>query len=124
MIKKIAEFNFKLLHNIVSCGYSISKFNRDISPQGTYTISWKELVCGFTAPVKSKYVDSLQMLNSYIIQCESKQNAKSKFEMKGYGRINMQKEVMTYVEYVNQVLDNTSYDKKYKYIFEKVISVL
>ena len=31
--KKIAEFNFKLLHNIVPCGYSVSKFNTEISPQ-------------------------------------------------------------------------------------------
>ncbi len=152
--KKIAEFNFKLLHNIVPCGYSVSKFNREISSQCQSCgevenvehmlyrcsrilclwnkigesikckISWKKLVCGFTLPVKSKNVDSFHTLFSYIMYCIFKQNSKSKFEMKDYGSINIQNAVKNYLVYVKQVLDNTNHDKIYKCLFKKVIDVL
>ena len=147
--RKIAEFNFKLLHNIEPCGYSVSKFKRDISSQCQSCgevetvehmlfrcnrisciwskiakcikckITWKTLVCGFTIPVKSKNVDCLNMLFSYVLYCIFKQNSKAKFEKKDFGSINVQNFVKIYLIYVKEYLDNTDHDKKYKRLFEK-----
>jgi hypothetical protein len=35
-IKKIAEFNYKLLHRIITCRHTVSKWKRDITPNCIY----------------------------------------------------------------------------------------
>ena len=131
---KLAEFNFKILHNIVPTGYNLSKWKYDINVHcevcgATETmehmlyvcprisnmwkvissaikvnINWKNIVCGYIMCENSDKVQLLNLLYSIITYAVFKNNNNSKFEKKCYATIDVQKSVKKNIAYYRKVL--------------------
>ncbi|MCP3950619.1 MAG: hypothetical protein GY697_00120 [Desulfobacterales bacterium] len=110
--KKLAEFNFKVIHNYLPCGYTTSKFERDVSSTCEYCgsienmqhmlflcprinvlwgniskslhidICWRLLVCGSMQRDNSTKIQCQNMILSYTMYSIFIQNVKSKYEKK------------------------------------------
>ena len=107
---KLREFNFKLIHNLVPCGYSLSKWNTsvsqfcflcdhnetvshmlfeceqikiiwdNISQSVNFKISLKEIICGYTNFDNSKIVKTINYIITLVAYAIFKKNSKCKFE--------------------------------------------
>ena len=131
---KLAEFNFKVLHNIIPTGYNLSKWNTNISERCTICneiesmhhmlyectrvksmwnlvshalnveIKWKHLVCGYILYDLSDKVNLLNLLYTVIMYAIFKHNSNSKFENTSYKDIHINKIVKKNVCYYRNVL--------------------
>ena len=154
MIKKFAEFNFKLLHNIVPSGYILSKWNNSVCMKCAFCddiettehmlysckricalwekissvlnlkVTWKVLVCGFIQKHHSKKIDFINMILSCIVYSIFKKNSNSKFENKNYKDIDMIQVVKLDLCYYKQLLRCTNYGIYSNVIFDSVINIL
>ena len=153
-MKKLAEFNFKVLHNIVPNGIKISKWDKTISslcdyckmPENTehmlykcsrikclwskisrvlgINVSWKTLVCGF---IKRELTEKLKFYNlvlTLIMYGIFKQNSRCKFEKQSYANVNVSYEVKLYLAYFKVILEATCYDIYSDKIFNDIISCI
>ena len=113
-LPKLAEFNYKMLQNIVPCGYVLNKWQNRIDARCEYchqiettkhmifectritdiwlmistilgfNIKWKHVICGFPG---SEFTTKIKMLNQVITICSYaifKENSKCKFENRSY----------------------------------------
>ena len=153
-IKKLAEFSFKILHNILPCGQSLSKWEKDISPNCEYCnltetpehmlfsckrvkaiwlkisdklhmdVRWKHLVCGFIKRHDSTKIQFYNLILTLIMYAIFRKNSKSKFEKRSYLNINLNIEVKTYLIYYKNILLATSYQMMLNDIFDDIIDCL
>ena len=137
-IPKIAEFNFKLLHNIVPCGYVLNKWNTKIdmncqvcnslettkhmiydchrvrqiwnmiSDLLKVNISWKKIVCGFPGYELSNKITILNYVISVICYTIFKSNSRSKFEETSYQNMSLQAEIKKSIMYYNHSMCSKS----------------
>ena len=135
--KKLAEFNFKVLHNIVACGSLIARWDKNINAKCDYcgheentehmlfncarinniwksvskalstNITWKTLTCGFIQLEITKKVDFFNMIITRIMYSIFKINSKSKFENSAYNALNIRQLIRCELEYHKQILQCT-----------------
>ena len=131
---KLAEFNFKVLNNIVPTGYYLSKWNNDIyencevcgetesmyhmlfacpriyniwalvSSGLSINVTWKHVVCGYIMCEKSAKIKCLNLLFSVIMYAIFKNNNSCKFDKTSYKNIDVQKSVKKNIVYYKKVL--------------------
>ena len=131
---KLAEFNYKILHNILPCGYILSKWNADIKEQCevcndketmkhmlfscarihhiwekvsnvlNVNIQWKHLVCGFIMRNITDKVNYYNIIFSVVMYAVFKNNSNSKYENKPYVNMNIEKSVKHNLVYYKNVL--------------------
>ena len=112
--KKLSEFNFKLLHNIVPCGYVLAKWEPQIvadcdicnvnenvkhmlydcpsvfdiwelvSLAVGFHIKWKHLVCGFLTCDSCDKIIFYNLIFTIIMYAIFKENSRAKFEQLNY----------------------------------------
>ena len=122
-IPKLCEFNFKLLHNVVPCGKTICKWQRNISEICAYcsevettkhmlfecpriksiwndfaqvmniNIKWKHIVCGFPSYEASKNISLFNYVISIIAYSIFKLNSVCKFNNKDYCNVNIKNNI-------------------------------
>ena len=118
-ITKLAEFNYKLLNNIIPCGNILGKWQRDISQKCDFcnciettkhmlfdcprisnvwldistllgfNIKWKHIVCGYPGYDITKKISLYNYILVIISYAIFKVNSKCKFEKRDYGIINV-----------------------------------
>ena len=118
-LPKIAEFNFKLLHNIVPCGLTLNKWQTNISKLCDYCgetettrhmlydcnrikliwrsmsevlrfdIRWKHIICGFVGNDLSSKIRCFNMIISILTYGIFKQNSRCKFDRSSYKDVNL-----------------------------------
>ena len=131
---KLSEFNFKVLQNILPCGYNLSKWNcninekcevcknvetiehmlyscprvraiwEDISISANVNIHWKHLVCGYIMHDISDKIYYLNLMYSVIMYAIFKSNNISKFEDKNYANIDLKKSIKANLLYYKNVM--------------------
>ena len=152
--KKLAEFNFKILHNIVPSGYVISKWEKSVSPKCLFcginettehmlfscerisvmwqniskilniNITWKVLVCGFIQRHTSQKVDFINMMLAIILYSVFKQNSRSKFENKNYKDMNVVQNVKLDLCYRKCILECTKYGIYSTKMYDDIVNSL
>ena len=138
--KKLAEFNFKVLHNYLPCGYTTSKFEKDVLSNCEYCgdiesvkhmlffcprihaiwcniskalhvdICWQLLVCGSMQRDNSTKVHFQNLLFSYIMYSIFIQNVKSKYEKKNYKSIDIIMNIKLYLSFQKTILEKSMYN--------------
>jgi hypothetical protein len=134
-IKKLAEFNYKLLTGILPCGYMLNKWNKDISDKCdvckerenikhmlfdcvktrdiwktigkcfNVNIRWKHIVIGYYDDV-NKLGRLLNLLYTYVAYNIFKANNKCKWEQKKYSNCNVKRQVICNLIYLDKILLN------------------
>ena len=153
-ITKLAEFNFKILHNILPCGMSLSKWQKDVSvlcefckkpesvehmllecirvqdiwtriaPILQMNIRWKTLICGFIMRDLTPKLEFYNLILTLVMYAIFRQNSKCKFEKTSYMSLNLKLEVKKYLQYYKNLLQLTSYGIFSKRIFDDIIDAL
>ena len=142
-IPKLAEFNYKMLQNIVPCGKIVSKWQKGVNEKCDFCgqienvkhmlfecprvseiwklvstslgfeVKWKHIVCGFPSSNITENICSLNYVIGIIVYSIFNVNSKSKFEKKCYKNLNMKHIVKEKVIYYNVMLNHV--DKKLLY---------
>ena len=153
-VKKLAEFNFKILHNILPCGKNLSKWQKDISKfcdfcklpetpehmlfectrvQDIWSnistilkmdIRWKNLLCGFIKRDLTPKIEFYNLIFTIVMYAIFRQNSKCKFEKSDYRKWNLKLEVKTYLEHYRSILELTAYGIYSSKILNDIIDAL
>ena len=140
-LRKISEFNFKLLNNIVPCGYIVSKWEnkvsrfcdvcgqvetvkhllfdcdrinilwQEISNKLKIRITWKHVVCGYPNFESTIKIRSLNYIISIIAYVIFRENVACKFDNVNFKNIQIQCVVSSCVLYYANVLKKASNTK-------------
>ena len=152
--KKLAEFNFKVLHNIVPSGYMVSKWDktvkstcdycdllettehmlfsctriqtiwRNVSKTLKFEISWKVLVCGFIDRDITEKLEFLNLIITILMYSIFKQNSMCKFDQVSYATKNVQENMRLYLCYYKNILQCTKYGIYSTKILDDIINGL
>ena len=131
---KLCEFNFKILHNIVPCGYTISKWQNNISKNCSVCnctettkhmlfecnrvkiiwniisyvlkidISWKNIVCGFPKYITNKKTVLMNYIFTIVSYAIFKENSYCKFNDKRYEHVDMKQRIKQNLLYYKNIL--------------------
>ena len=134
-IKNLEEFNYKLLNNIVPCGYVINKWKanipkycdvcgelettkhmlydcdrinqiwRTISSSIKCNIEWKTIVCGFPGYSASKKLFSINFVISVIAYAIFKENSYCKFNDKVYANVKLKQRFKENMIYYKNIVE-------------------
>ena len=132
-IPKLREFNYKLLHNIVPNGVTLSKF-RDICSNCLYcnkkettkhmlyecerihqiwqnisilcnvSLSWKHIVCGFPKYSDTTKIAGLNYVFAIVIYAIFKENSYCKWNNKDYQRLPVKLRIKENLVYYRSIL--------------------
>ena len=134
-IPKLAEFNFKLLQNIVPNGNVICKWQKDISKFCEYCgdvetsehmlfscpriqhiwnkvsallkvkVTWKHLVCGYPSYDMSSKIITFNYIFTIVMYAILKENSACKFNKRKYSNSNIISIVQANLAYYNSILE-------------------
>jgi hypothetical protein len=134
-VRKLSEFNFKILHNIVPCGYVVSKWQRSVKiecevcheiestkhmlydcPQVNSIwklishplncdVSWKNIVCGFLMNNKSRKITALNFVIVVVAYTIFKENSHCKFNELPYACVNLNVKVKQNLMYYKCIME-------------------
>ena len=135
-----------MLHNYLPCGYTTSKFERNVSSTCEYCgtienikhmlficprinaiwsnisnalqidISWPLLVCGSMQRDISTKVQCQNIILSYIMYSIFKVNIRSKYEKKNYKNIDVKMNIKLDLSFQKTVILKSKYKSRYMYM--------
>ena len=150
---KLAEFNFKLLHNIVPCGYILCKWEQSVDAKCEVctvienvkhmlfdcpriyeiwesiatilkcNIKWKHLVCGFIGYSSDKII-FMNTIFTIVSYAIFKENSRSKYENLAYKDLNIRNAVKRNLMYYRQILHRCKESLWTDIMFESLINNL
>ena len=141
--KKFSEVCFKIIHNILPCGYTLSKWETTVKPECEvcneietmkhmlydcprvfnmwqkvsyalqFDVQWKHLVCGFIQCEINDKMKFINMMLTAILYAIFKCNSISKFDNVPYSNINIMVSVRKNLVYYRHIIENTTSKKLY-----------
>ena len=149
-LPKIREFNLKLLHNILPCGYILNKWKENVNSYCSVCnsietvqhmlfdceriieiwkkvsklinmpINWKEIVCGYPKYKSNTTIVCYNYIVSIIAYSIFKINSKSKFESLNYKKIDIYQMVRNGFMYYDHMLKSINCEITKCAIYKKI----
>ncbi len=148
--KKFAEFNFKLIHNILPCGFIVSKWNNNVTQQCGFCgeietlqhmifdceriheiwrliestlktkVSYKHIVLGYYENENTEYIFRNVLFTIVAFSIFSKWCEFSEDNSK-FKNVNMKVQILKNIKFYTNVLEYVTKERKLQYSFENFV---
>jgi hypothetical protein len=153
-VNKLSNFNFKVLHNIVPCGYVLSKWQRGVQEKCEIcneietmkhmlyncasvnsiwqivsyalkcNISWKNIVCGFPKYEITNKIVCLNIIISIVSYAIFKENSNCKFNNLSFKEVNLKLKVKYNLIFYQDIISGSKDNALLNTLIKMVIELL